>query len=218
MGCHLFHHLGDGSIANVMPMKATPRFLFLLLTASALLGVTFVTLFRRQNIGTRDPNHDVVMAGGRTGDMFHGDAIMPKLGNETAKAELGRATWKYFHTVMARFPDKPTSKERTMLKEYIYLFQRLYPCGECANHFGHIIKQFPPQVSSRSSAATWACHVHNEVNKSLDKDMFDCSKIGDFYDCGCADDDKEKKKSGSSSTKDNSSKRTTGRNDDNPDG
>lgn len=42
-------------------------------------------------------------------------------------------------------------------------------------------------MSSRSTAAAWACHVHNEVNRSLDKDDFDCSKIGDFYDCGCAD-------------------------------
>lgn len=38
-------------------------------------------------------------------------------------------------------------------------------------------------------AAAWACHVHNEVNKSLKKDLFDCGKIGDFYDCGCGDDD-----------------------------
>jgi hypothetical protein len=37
-------------------------------------------------------------------------------------------------------------------------------------------------------AAVWACHVHNEVNKSLEKEIFDCSKIGDFYDCGCAED------------------------------
>lgn len=31
--------------------------------------------------------------------------------------------------------------------------------------------------------------MHNEVNKSLEKELFDCSKIGDFYDCGCADED-----------------------------
>jgi len=51
------------------------------------------------------------------------------------------------------------------------------------------LKKHPPQVSSRSSAAGWACHVHNEVNKALQKEIFDCSKIGDFYDCGCAGDD-----------------------------
>ena len=59
--------------------------------------------------------------------------------------------------------------------------------GECAEHFGVILEKFPPQVSSRSAAAAWGCHVHNEVNKSLHKDLFDCSQIGDFYDCGCAD-------------------------------
>lgn len=25
----------------------------------------------------------------------------------------------------------------------------------------------------------------------LDKPLFDCTKIGDFYDCGCAEDDEE---------------------------
>ena len=42
-------------------------------------------------------------------------------------------------------------------------------------------------MATRSTAAAWACHVHNEVNKSLQKELFDCSNIGDFYDCGCAD-------------------------------
>lgn len=65
--------------------------------------------------------------------------------------------------------------------------------GECAGHFRQILTEFPPQVATRSTAAAWACHVHNEVNKSLGKDMFDCSKIGDFYDCGCAEDSKKAK-------------------------
>lgn len=63
--------------------------------------------------------------------------------------------------------------------------------GECAGHFRTILDKYPPQVSSRSAAAAWGCHVHNEVNKSLNKEIFDCSKIGDFYDCGCADGDDE---------------------------
>lgn len=123
-----------------------------------------------------------------------GVAIAEKLGNETIKAELGRAAWKLFHTTFARFPDKPTADESSALESYIYLFQRLYPCGECATHFGKILEEYPPQVSSRSSAAAWGCHVHNEVNKSLRKDLFDCSNIGDFYDCGCKeteDDDED---------------------------
>src|ERR1700684_2180879 len=46
----------------------------------------------------------------------HGDATAPKLGNETLKAELGRAAWKLFHTTMARFPDKPSQDESDALK------------------------------------------------------------------------------------------------------
>jgi FAD-linked sulfhydryl oxidase len=57
-----------------------------------------------------------------------------------------------------------------------------------------LLEKFPPQVSSRSAAAAWGCHVHNEVNKRLKKELFDCSKIGDFYDCGCADDEREEGK------------------------
>jgi FAD-linked sulfhydryl oxidase len=105
------------------------------------------------------------------------------------RAELGNAAWKVLHTTMAKFPDKPTTEDSSSLKAYIYLFARLYPCGDCARHFQQILTKYPPQVASRSTAAAWACHVHNEVNKSLKKKEFDCTKIGDFYDCGCAGDD-----------------------------
>jgi FAD-linked sulfhydryl oxidase len=90
--------------------------------------------------------------------------------------------------MMAKFPEKPTEEDSSSLKAYVYLFARLYPCGDCARHFQKLLEKFPPQVSSRQSAAGWACHVHNEVNKSLKKKEFDCAKIGDFYDCGCGDD------------------------------
>ena len=118
--------------------------------------------------------------------------IASKLGNETLKAELGRAAWKLLHTTMARFPDTPTADESDALKNYIYLFARLYPCGECAEHFQEILKKYPPQTSTRGTAAAWACFVHNEVNISKGKDVFDCGNIGDFYDCGCTEDEEGK--------------------------
>ncbi|KAK1829331.1 proteasome subunit beta type-1 [Podospora conica] len=126
--------------------------------------------------------------------LLNGGSIAPKLGNATAKAELGRASWKLIHTTMARFPDKPTDDERLALKTFIQLFARLYPCGECASHFQKIIKKYPPQTSTRSAAAGWACEMHNIVNTRLHKPLFDCSKIGDFYDCGCGDEDGKGKK------------------------
>jgi len=184
---------------------ASRRYIITLLTGSILAGWMFVSFFRGSPMWTPRPLDAAVSQAHVpvAAEQLNGHSIMPKLGNETAKAELGRATWKYFHTVMARFPDKPTTDESSALKSYIHLFQRLYPCGECSEHFRQILDKFPPQTSSRSAAAVWACHVHNEVNKSLDKDIFDCANIGDFYDCGCAEDgDKVENKEQGSDEKD----------------
>ncbi|KEP48716.1 FAD-dependent sulfhydryl oxidase ERV2 [Rhizoctonia solani 123E] len=114
-----------------------------------------------------------------------GGVIMPKLGNATAKAELGRATWKLMHTMTLRFPDKPTPDERKALESFFHLTSRLYPCGECAHEFQALLKKYPPQTSSRMVSALWLCSVHNMVNARLKKPEFDCSKLDETYDCGC---------------------------------
>ncbi|PMB73617.1 FAD-linked sulfhydryl oxidase ERV2 [Beauveria bassiana] len=110
------------------------------------------------------------------------------------RAELGRATWRFLHTMAARFPDKPTKDEQTAFKSFIELFARLYPCGDCAQHFRRILAKYPPQAGTRSAAAGWLCFAHNLVNERLEKPAFDCNAIGDFYDCGCAEDDDKKGK------------------------
>ncbi|KAL7409115.1 ERV/ALR sulfhydryl oxidase domain-containing protein [Mrakia frigida] len=120
--------------------------------------------------------------------LLGGGVVMPHLGNETAKAELGRATWKLLHLMTLRFPESPTPDERQALKSYFYLFSRLYPCGECAAHFQAMLKEYPPQTSSRKSSSLWLCHLHNLVNTRLLKPPFDCLTLDATYDCGCAED------------------------------
>ncbi|KAK7057659.1 sulfhydryl oxidase [Favolaschia claudopus] len=116
-----------------------------------------------------------------------GGVIMSKLGNATAKAALGRATWKLLHTMTLRYPENPTQDERDALNSYFHLFSRLYPCGECAAEFQMLLKKFPPQTSSRRAASLWLCTVHNVVNERLKKEEFDCAHLDDTYDCGCGD-------------------------------
>lgn len=181
-----------------MPRATGPtrRVSLILILFITIAGVIYLSTFRNKPLSPlQAPGLEVPHYADAAIDQttLNGHAIAPKLGNETAKAELGRAAWKVLHTMMARFPDKPTEDESAALKSYIHLFQRLYPCGECAEHFGQLLKKFPPQVSSRSAAAAWACHVHNKVNERLKKELFDCVNIGDFYDCGCAEDDEKKK-------------------------
>ncbi|KAJ2906106.1 hypothetical protein MKZ38_003143 [Zalerion maritima] len=133
---------------------------------------------------------------GLSDNILHGDSIAPRLENATAKAELGRATWKFLHTMMARYPENPTEDDQTALRTFMHLFGRLYPCGQCAEHFRMMLQKYPPQTSSRNAAAGWACFVHNIVNERIHKPEFDCNTIGDFYDCGCGDEDKDQKTEG----------------------
>lgn len=114
-------------------------------------------------------------------------AIMPKMENATAKAELGRATWRFLHTMTLRFPEKPTQDDRDTLLRFIHDFSRLYPCGECASHFQTLLKELPPQTSSRMASALWLCSAHNKVNERLGKPIFPCDKLDETYDCGCGD-------------------------------
>lgn len=118
--------------------------------------------------------------------------FMPKMADETLKAKLGNSAWHLLHTVLARYPAEPTEQEKATLKQYIQLFAQVYPCGDCARHFQKLLKKFPPQVSSRKTAALWGCHIHNQVNERLKKPEYDCTTILEDYDCGCGSDEKEK--------------------------
>ncbi|KAI0409515.1 ERV/ALR sulfhydryl oxidase domain-containing protein [Xylaria palmicola] len=176
-------------------------FLLLSFSTSSLGTITNVPRVMHDADRPRDVAQGNADFAALSGNILEGGSIAPKLENATAKAELGRASWKLFHTMMARFPEKPTEEDSLALKTYIQLFARLYPCGDCASHFQQLLKKFPPQIGSRNAAAGWACHVHNQVNERLEKPIFDCNNIGDFYDCGCGDDKKKAEEAGAQASK-----------------
>lgn len=74
-----------------------------------------------------NPIQALEMSGGPSQELISGKPIMEHLTNETVKAELGRASWKLFHTILAQYPIKPTENERETLSSYLYLFSRVYP-------------------------------------------------------------------------------------------
>lgn len=117
--------------------------------------------------------------------------FMPKMENATLKAELGRSTWKLFHTILGRYPENPNENERKQLNTFIGSLAQVYPCGDCARHFIKVLNENPPQLNSRKNAAMWGCYVHNIVNRRLGKEIYDCTTILDDYDCGCGEDTNE---------------------------
>lgn len=58
-------------------------------------------------------------------------------------------------------------------------FAHLYPCGACAASLRAIVDERPPDAAARGGKgafARWMCEVHNEVNRELGKDVFDCGE------------------------------------------
>ncbi|EEB08820.1 sulfhydryl oxidase [Schizosaccharomyces japonicus yFS275] len=113
------------------------------------------------------------------------ESIMPEMSDKEARKELGRSGWRLLHTILARFPEKPTQAEQDSLSDFLYLFAKLYPCGQCSKDFQILLNQHPPEVHSRDAASQWGCKIHNLVNEKIHKPPLNCSEIISMYDCGC---------------------------------
>ncbi|RDB23652.1 FAD-linked sulfhydryl oxidase ALR [Hypsizygus marmoreus] len=95
--------------------------------------------------------------------------------------QLGRATWTFLHTTAAYYPERPTPTQRANMLMLIRALPVLYPCTHCADDFGEDIKVNPPDVSGRVALSRWLCERHNQVNKKLRKDEFDCTKTDERW-------------------------------------
>src|SRR5579859_4658811 len=90
---------------------------------------------------------------------------------------LGRATWTFLHTMAANYPEKPSAQQQREVSSFMSTLGRFYPCWHCADDFrSWMAKGNEPKVQSRREFENWMCKAHNEVNKKLGKDAFDCSE------------------------------------------
>ena len=103
--------------------------------------------------------------------------------------QLGRATWTFLHTTAAYYPARPTPTQRANMLSLLRSLPLLYPCSHCAGHLGEEMSAHPPDVSGRVGLSRWLCERHNEVNKRLGKEEFDCGieKLDERWKDGPAD-------------------------------
>ncbi|KAH1148609.1 hypothetical protein GLYMA_15G237900v4 [Glycine max] len=88
-------------------------------------------------------------------------AVKGKSAAPVTKEELGRATWTFLHILAAQ----------------VQMLPRIYPCGECRDHFKEVLRANPVQTGSHAEFSQWLCHVHNVVNRSLGKPIFPCERV-----------------------------------------
>lgn len=101
------------------------------------------------------------------------------------RENLGRSTWTLLHTMAAVYPGIPSADHKKDIINFIYLLSKLYPCGDCAQHFQKLLANHPPKVGNHDDFVKWMCQVHNVVNKRLGKSTFECERVEERWECGC---------------------------------
>ncbi|KAL8821724.1 MAG: hypothetical protein Q9223_000298 [Gallowayella weberi] len=103
--------------------------------------------------------------------------------------ELGRSTWTLLHTISASYPPRASPTQQNEMRQFLGLFGKLYPCWVCAEDFQEWMKRKgnEPRVESRDGLGKWMCEAHNEVNRKLGKQEFDCERWEERWRTGWKD-------------------------------
>ncbi|KAL8645692.1 MAG: hypothetical protein Q9226_007186 [Calogaya cf. arnoldii] len=103
--------------------------------------------------------------------------------------ELGRGAWTLLHSISASYPPRASPTQQSEMRQFLGLFGKLYPCWVCAEDFQEWMKKKgnEPRVESRDGLGRWMCEAHNEVNRKLGKQEFDCGKWEERWRTGWKD-------------------------------
>jgi FAD-linked sulfhydryl oxidase len=89
--------------------------------------------------------------------------------------QLGRSSWTLLHSVASTYPEQPSTKEQSDMKQFLKLFGNFYPCWWCGEDFQKYMTTNEPQVETQDKFGKWLCDAHNEVNAKLGKPKFNCN-------------------------------------------
>lgn len=100
---------------------------------------------------------------------------------------LGKSSWTLLHSITASYPIEPSNSQKSNVTQFLKLFAKLYPCWVCAEDFEAYIEKNRVRADSRQELAKWMCDAHNDVNRKLGKEVFDCQKWEERWRTGWKD-------------------------------
>jgi hypothetical protein len=93
----------------------------------------------------------------------------------------GPPMWISLHSITLNYPEKPTTCQENMIREFFWNVQFVLPCEMCRNHYAEMIRTHPPITKDRRSLVYWLIDRHNEVNKRLGKREYSYEEVLQKY-------------------------------------
>ena len=87
--------------------------------------------------------------------------------------------WYTIHITALGYPTQPSYAHKKAAKEFYESLKFLLPCPICKEHYITHLEKYPitPHLDRRSDLFRWTLLLHNEVNKSLQKEEMTESQV-----------------------------------------
>ena len=92
-----------------------------------------------------------------------------------------------FISYLAYYPETPDKATQNQMQQFLLAFAKFYPCEDCSEDFKQRLAKTPPDTQSRTALSQWLCGMHNQVNKKLGKNQFDCTLVDQRWRDGWKD-------------------------------
>jgi hypothetical protein len=81
------------------------------------------------------------------------------------------------------YPAEPSYGQKRAAKDFFESLGHLIPCPKCREHYQQHLQRMPisPHLDRRDDLFRWTVNLHNEVNKSLDKQPVSEIESINFY-------------------------------------
>lgn len=95
----------------------------------------------------------------------------------------GPLFWYVIHIVAFNYPNNPTDLHKMMYKNFFESFANVLPCKKCREHYQSHLSRYPisPFLDNNILLNKWVIDLHNIVNKSLNKRLYNYQEVYNIY-------------------------------------
>ena len=93
----------------------------------------------------------------------------------------GSSAWKFLHIIALSFPKNASQQIKNDYKSFFLSLDKILPCEKCQKHFQKNKNKFPIEdyLNDPHDLFSWTVKIRNEVQKSLNKPLWDELKLRD---------------------------------------